>query len=190
MTTATDITGRTIAFLAAPEGTEQVELTDPWDKVRAAGGRPQLISTTDQPIQGFNHLDRADTFPVDATVDQVKATDYAGLVLPGGVANPDHLRTQPRAVEFVRAFFEAGLPVAAICHAPWTIVEAGQVRGRTLTSYPSLRTDIINAGGAWVDERVVVDTSGPTTLVTSRTPADLPAFTEAALAAFAETPTR
>ncbi|RCV51680.1 type 1 glutamine amidotransferase domain-containing protein [Marinitenerispora sediminis] len=185
---ATDISGRTIAFLAAPEGTEQIELTDPWDKVRAAGGRPRLISTAAGTIQGFNHLDRADTFTVDATVDQVAATDFAGLLLPGGVANPDFLRTRPAAVAFVRAFFEAGLPVAAICHAPWTIVEADQVRGRTLTSYPSLRTDITNAGGAWVDEKVVVDTSGPATLVTSRTPDDLPAFTEAALAAFAGTP--
>ncbi|GLU45912.1 type 1 glutamine amidotransferase domain-containing protein [Nocardiopsis ansamitocini] len=182
---ATELTGRTIAFLAAPEGTEQVELTDPWGRVQEAGGQPRLISTESGSIQGFNHLDKADTFVVDATVHDVKATDFAGLVLPGGVANPDYLRTDERAVALIREFFDAGLPVAAICHAPWTLIEADAVRGRRLTSYPSLRTDLVNAGADWVDEEVVVCTSAPGTLVTSRNPNDLPAFGSALVRAFA-----
>jgi deglycase len=164
--------GKSIAFLVAPEGTEQVELTDPWKAVEEAGGTPELISTDDGEIQAFNHLDRADTFAVDRTVAEAKASDYDGLVLPGGVANPDFLRTDERAVRFVRGFFEEAKPVGVICHGPWTLVEAGVLKGRTVTSWPSLQTDIRNAGGTWVDEEVVVDEG----LVSSRRPDDLPAF--------------
>lgn len=177
---------KTIAFLVAPEGVEQVELTEPWQAIVDAGGRPRLISTSPDKIHGFQHLDRADDFAVDAVVDDVSADDFAGLVLPGGVANPDFLRTQPAAVDFAAAFFAAGKPVAAICHAPWTLVEADAVRGRTMTSWPSLRTDIRNAGGEWVDQEVVTCTNGPNTLVTSRKPADLPAFCRTAVAVFSQ----
>lgn len=169
---ADTLSGKRVAFLAAPEGTEQVELTDPWNAVKEAGGTPELLSTESGELQAFNHLDRADTFTVDKTVADADAGDYDGLVLPGGVANPDLLRQEPDAVEFVRAFFEQSKPVAAICHAPWVLVEADVVRGRRLTSFPSLRTDIRNAGGEWVDSEVVVDQG----LVTSRNPGDLPAF--------------
>ncbi|MFE3598143.1 type 1 glutamine amidotransferase domain-containing protein [Streptomyces sp. NPDC059096] len=165
-----------VAFLVAPEGVEQVELTEPWEAVLAAGGTPQLVSTRQGTIQAFDHLDKADTFPVDKDLDAARPGEYDGLVLPGGVANPDALRTDRRAVEFVRGFFDSGKPVAAICHAPWTLIEADAVRGRTLTSWPSLRTDIGNAGGTWVDEQVKVCTARPSTLVTSRKPDDLKAF--------------
>jgi deglycase len=160
-----------VAFVAT-DGVEQVELTEPWKAVENEGGTPELISSESGEIQGFNHLDKGDRFAVDRTADQVKADDYDGLVLPGGVANPDRLRTDENVVRFVRAFFEAGKPVAVICHGPWTLVEADVVRGRTLTSWPSLKTDIRNAGGTWVDEEVHVDNG----LVTSRKPDDLPAF--------------
>ncbi|QBI53960.1 type 1 glutamine amidotransferase domain-containing protein [Streptomonospora litoralis] len=183
---ATDLNGSVVAFLAAPEGTEQVELTEPWAAVEKAGGRPQLISTSSGSIQGFNHLDKGDTFTVHATVEDVGAADFIGLVLPGGVANPDFLRTVPRAVAFTKEFFDTGKPVAAICHAPWTLVEAGAVDGRRLTSFPSLRTDITNAGGEWSDEEVVVCSAGPNKLVTSRKPDDLPAFGDALVSAFAD----
>ncbi|TMR93107.1 type 1 glutamine amidotransferase domain-containing protein [Nonomuraea basaltis] len=176
--------GKTIAFLVAPEGVEQVELTEPWKAVKQAGGTPRLVSTEPGQIQAFHHLDKADTFAVDDTVDAADPTAFDGLVLPGGVANPDRLRTVPQAVRFIRAFFDAGKPVAAICHAPWTLVEADVVRGRTLTSWPSLQTDLRNAGGNWVDQEVVVDTAGPNTLVTSRKPDDLKAFCQAAADAF------
>lgn len=179
---AMELSGKRIAFLCSPEGTEQVELTQPWQAVRDAGGTPELVSTEPGEIQAFNHLDRADTFPVDATADRDYAADYDGLVLPGGVANPDKLRMDESAVAFVRAFFDQGKPVAAICHAPWTLVEAGVLPGRTLTSYPSLATDLRNAGATWVDEEVVVDRN----LVTSRNPGDLPAFCETAVAIFAQ----
>ncbi|MDP9820295.1 type 1 glutamine amidotransferase domain-containing protein [Nocardioides massiliensis] len=164
--------GRKVAFLVATEGTEQVELTEPWKAVEQAGGQPVLISTESGTIQAFNHLEAADTFDVDVAVGDAATGDYAGLVLPGGVANPDALRMDADAVAFVRSFFDDERPVAAICHAPWTLVEAGVVSGRTLTSFPSLQTDIRNAGGTWVDEEVVVDGL----LVTSRKPDDLPAF--------------
>jgi protease I len=163
--------GKRVAFLAA-DGVEQVELTEPWKAVEQEGGKPELVSLESGEIQGFDHLDKDKTFAVDRTAKEASADDYEGLVLPGGVANPDFLRTDENAVGFVRAFFEAGKPVAAICHAPWTLVEADVVRGRTLTSWPSLRTDIKNAGGEWVDEEVHVDAG----LVTSRKPDDLPAF--------------
>ncbi|MGA5763228.1 type 1 glutamine amidotransferase domain-containing protein [Nonomuraea bangladeshensis] len=176
--------GKTIAFLVAPEGVEQVELTEPWKAVKQAGGTPKLISTDTGQIQGFNHLDKADEFAVDDTVDTADPASFDGLVLPGGVANPDFLRMQPAAVRFVHAFFDAGKPVAAICHAPWTLIEADVVRGRTMTSWPSLQTDLRNAGATWVDQEVVVDTEGPNTLVTSRKPDDLKAFCQAATDAF------
>jgi protease I len=168
---ANRLEGKTVAFLAT-DGVEQVELTEPWKKVEEEGGRPELISLESGEIQGFQHLDKGDTFPVDRAVADAEEGDYDGLVLPGGVANPDFLRSDEDAVRFVRAFFEAGKPVAAICHGPWTLVEADVVRGRTLTSWPSLKTDIQNAGGEWVDEEVHVDSG----LVTSRKPDDLPAF--------------
>ena len=164
--------GKTIAFLVAHEGTEQVELTEPWKAVEEAGGTPQLLSTESGEIQAFNHLDKADTFTVDKTVADAQVSDYDGLVLPGGVANPDFLRMDEGAVAFVRGFFEAAKPVGVICHGPWTLVEADVLRGRTITSWPSLKTDIRNVGGNWVDEEVVVDQG----LVSSRNPDDLPAF--------------
>ncbi|MBM9508142.1 type 1 glutamine amidotransferase domain-containing protein [Actinacidiphila acididurans] len=169
------------AFLVAPEGVEQIELTSPWQALSQTGETPQLVSTKPGRIQAFDHLDKADTFPVDTTADQVTADDFDLLVLPGGVANPDFLRLSRAAVGFVKGFFDAGKPVAAICHAPWTLIEADVVRGRTLTSWPSLQTDIRNAGGTWVDQQVSVDRNGPNTLITSRKPADLPAFDEAVL---------
>ncbi len=164
--------GKRIAFVVAPEGVEQVELTEPWKAVEEAGGRPELLSIDDGDVQAFNHLDKADTFPVDRTVADADAGDYDGLVLPGGVANPDLLRTDDDAVAFIRAFFEQAKPVGVICHGPWTLVEADVLRGRTITSWPSLQTDIRNAGGNWVDEEVVTDHG----LVSSRKPDDLPAF--------------
>ncbi|KOT90058.1 glutamine amidotransferase [Streptomyces sp. NRRL F-5755] len=173
-----------VAFLVAPEGIEQVELTEPWQAVIDAGGTPKLVSTESGRVQAFNHLDKADTFPVDRTVDQAQVGDFDGLVLPGGVANPDALRMDEKAVAFVRGFFDAGKPVAAICHAPWTLIEADVVRDRTLTSWPSLQTDIRNAGGTWVDEQVKVCTGGPNTLITSRKPDDLKAFCETFVAEF------
>jgi len=176
--------GAEVAFLVANEGVEEVELTEPWQAVEKAGGRPVLVAPEGGEVQAFHHLDKADAFPVDATLDDADPARFVGLVLPGGVANPDQLRTDDRAVRFTRAFFDDGRPVAAICHAPWTLVEADVVRGRRLTSWPSLRTDIANAGGSWVDERVVVDTNGPNTLVTSRKPDDLAAFGEAMVEAF------
>jgi protease I len=175
------IQGKRIAFLATC-GVEQVELTEPWKAVQAAGGTPELISIEHGEIQGYNHDKKADTFRVDKTVANVNAEDYDGLVLPGGVANPDTLRTNDDAVDFVRDFFKQGKPVAAICHGPWLLVEADVVESRTLTSYPSLKTDIRNAGGLWIDEEVVVDEG----LVTSRKPDDLPAFCARAIEEFAE----
>jgi protease I len=165
------LNGKKVAFLAT-DGVEQIELTEPWKAVEQEGGTPELISLEDGEIQGFEHLDKADTFEVDRTAAEANEADYDGLVLPGGVANPDFLRMDEHAVKFTRSFFEAGKPVAAICHGPWTMVEAGVVRDRTITSWPSLRTDIENAGGNWVDEQVHVDNG----LVTSRKPDDLPAF--------------
>lgn len=170
-----------IAFLVAPEGVEQVELTQPWRELSAAGHTPRLVSTEPGKIQAFDHLDKADTFDVDQTVSDVSVAEYDALVLPGGVANPDALRLQPDAVALVKGFCEAGKPVAAICHAPWLLVEADVLRGRTVTSFPSLRTDIRNAGGTWVDEQVRVCEAGPGTLITSRRPGDLKAFDEAIL---------
>src|SRR4051794_37727109 len=168
---ADELKGKKVAFLAA-EGVEQVELTEPWKAVEQAGGTPELVSVEDGEVQAFNHLDKADTFPVDKAAKDADASDYDGLVLPGGVANPDFLRADEDAVRFVRAFFEQAKPVGVICHGPWTLVEADVVKGRTLTSWPSLQTDLRNAGAKWVDEEVVVDEG----LVSSRNPDDLPAF--------------
>jgi len=173
---ADELRGKTIAFLVATEGIEQVELTEPWKAVESAGGTPKLVAPESGKVQAFNHLDKADTFDVDETVDSADASSYDGLVLPGGVANPDQLRTIPAAVSFAKSFAEAGKPIAVICHGPWTLVEAGVVKGRTLTSWPSLQTDIRNAGGTWVDEEVHVDSSGPGVLISSRKPDDLKAF--------------
>ena len=179
---ANELQGKKIAFLVAPEGVEQVELTEPWEAVQNAGGTPELISTDSGEVQAFNHLDKADTFPVDRVVSEASVSDYDGLVLPGGVANPDFLRMDEDAVSFARSFFDAGKPVGVICHGPWTLVEADVVRGRTITSWPSLKTDIRNAGGTWVDEEVVVDEG----LVSSRNPDDLPAFCAKIVEEFAE----
>ena len=171
-----ELDGRRIAFVIANEGVEQVELTKPWEAVQQAGGTPELLAPKPGDAQAFNHLDKGDTFPVTRPVGDADPADYDALVLPGGVANPDQLRMVPEAVRFTRAMFEAGKPAAVICHGPWTVVEADQVRGRTLTSWPSLQTDIRNAGGTWVDTEVQVCTNGPNVLITSRNPGDLPAF--------------
>ena len=182
---AEDLTGKTVAILVANEGIEQVELTEPRKALEEAGATVHLIAPEVGEAQAFNHLDKADAFPVDKTAGDARPDDYDALMLPGGVANPDNLRTHEEAVAFARAFFDAGKPVAAICHAPWTLVEAGVVKGRRLTSWPSLQTDVRNAGGEWVDEEVVVD-AGPPTLVTSRKPDDLPAFCAKMVDEFAE----
>jgi deglycase len=168
---ADELQGKKIAFLAA-DGVEQVELVEPWKAVEQAGGEPQLLSIQGGKIQGFDHLDKGEEFRIDKHVSQAEVEDYDGLVLPGGVANPDFLRMDEQAVAFVKGFFEAGKPVGVICHGPWTLVEANVVKGRKITSWPSLRTDIRNAGGNWVDEEVVVDGG----LISSRKPDDLPAF--------------
>jgi len=178
---ANELRGRKIAFLAT-DGVEQVELTEPWKAIKAAGAQPELISLKPGKIQGVNGMDKADSFPVDWVVSEARAEDYDALVLPGGVANPDFLRTNPDAVRFAKSFFQAGKPVGAICHGPWSLVEADVVRGRTLTSWPSLRTDIRNAGGTWVDREVQTDNG----LVTSRKPDDLPAFCRKIVEEFAE----
>ena len=180
-----DLSGKTVAFLVAAEGIEQVELTSPWQAVVDAGGTPHLLSPEAGEVQAYEHLDKARTFPVDRTVADADVTAYDGLVLPGGVVNPDALRTDAAAVALVKAFVDAGKPVAAVCHAPWTLVEAGVVRDRRMTSWPSLQTDLRNAGAQWVDEQVVVDTSGAGPLITSRNPDDLPAFNKALIKALA-----
>jgi protease I len=167
-----ELQGKTIAFAVATEGIEQVELTEPWKAVEQAGGTPKLVSVETGKVQAFNHLDKADTFEVDVTFESTSAGDFDGLVLPGGVANPDALRANQQAVDFIGSFVQADKPVAVICHGPWTLVEADVVRGRTLTSWPSLKTDLRNAGATWVDQEVVVDGR----LVSSRKPDDLPAF--------------
>ena len=182
---ATSLNGKTIAFLVASEGVEQIELTEPWKAVEQAGGTPQLVSTEVGKIQAFNHLTPAETFEAEKAAEGVTASDYAALVLPGGVANPDFLRTSSAAVAFVKGFFDAGKPVAVICHGPWTLIEADVVRGRTMTSWPSVQTDLRNAGANWVDQEVVECSRGPNTLVSSRKPDDLPAFCNTLVGAFA-----
>jgi protease I len=174
--------GKKIAILVANEGVEQVELTSPLDALRDAGADVNLLALEDGDIQAFNHLDKGDTFSPDRAVGEADPNDYDGLVLPGGVANPDQLRTDTDAVQFVRAFFEAGKPVGVICHGPWTLINADVVDGRTLTSWPSLQTDLRNAGAEWVDEEVHVDRG----LVSSRKPDDLEAFNAKIVEEFAE----
>jgi protease I len=179
---AEDLNSKRIALLVANEGIEQVELERPREAIESAGADVELIAPEAGQAQAFDHLDKGDTFDVDRTVADADPSDYDGLVLPGGVANPDNLRMDDDAVAFVRSFFEEGKPVAAICHAPWTLIEARVVEGRTLTSFPSLRTDLENAGATWVDEEVHVDNG----LVTSRKPDDLDAFCAKAIEEFAE----
>jgi protease I len=174
--------GKKVAFLTANEGVEQVELVEPMEAVREAGAEVELLAPEAGEVQAFNHLDKADSFAVDRPVGEANASEYDGLVLPGGVANPDQLRTQPEALEFVRAFFAAGKPVGVICHGPWTLIDAGVAEGRTLTSWPSLETDLRNAGANWVDEEVHVDRG----LVSSRKPDDLEAFKAKIVEEFAE----
>ena len=177
-----ELDGKRVAFLTANEGVEQVELTRPWEAAKEAGATVELLAPEEGTVQAFNHLDKADRFDVDRPVGDASADEYDALVLPGGVANPDNLRTHEEAVAFVRAFFEQGKPVAAICHAPWTLIEAGVVDGRKVTSWPSVQTDLRNAGANWVDEEVVVDQG----LVTSRKPDDLDAFNEKLIEEVAE----
>jgi protease I len=179
---ADELRGKRVAILVANEGIEQVELVEPRKALEDAGAQVDLLAPEPGEAQAFNHLDKADRFPVDRAVGGASAGDYDALMLPGGVANPDNLRTHAEAVAFVQAFVNDGKPIAAICHAPWMLVEADVARGRTLTSWPSLRTDIRNAGGTWVDEQVVVDQG----LVTSRKPADIPAFNDKMIEEFAE----
>jgi protease I len=175
------LAGKKVAILAA-DGFEQVEMTEPRRALETAGARTSLVSPAAGEVQGMRHADKADRFPVDVKLDEARAQDFDALLLPGGVANPDRLRTLPDAVAFIRAFFDAGKPVAAICHAPWTLIEADVVRGRTVTSWPSLKTDLINAGARWVDQEVATDNG----LVTSRKPDDIPAFNRKMIEEFAE----
>ena len=178
---ANQLNGKKVAILV-DQGFEQVELTQPRQAAETAGATTHLISPQSGQVKGWNHTDWGDSFPVDVPLDRANAGDYDALILPGGVMNPDKLRMNPRAVQFIRAFFDAGKPVASICHGPWTLIEAGVVEGRTLTSYPSLKTDLKNAGAIWVDQEVVTDQG----LVTSRNPDDLPAFNRKMVEEFAE----
>jgi protease I len=175
---ASELKGLRVAFLTANEGVEQVELTTPWQAVKDAGGTPELLAPEAGQVQGFNHVEIADMFPVHRSLRDADPLDYDALVLPGGVVNADELRAVPAAVTFAQRIFEMGKPVAVICHGPWLLAEADLVRGRTLTSWPSLKADIRNAGGNWVDAEVQVCANGPNTIVTSRKPDDLPAFCE------------
>jgi protease I len=180
-----DLNGKRIAILAT-DMFERVELVEPRKALEDAGAETELVSLEEGEIQGFNHYDKADTFPVDKAVADASVDDYDALLLPGGVGNPDTLRTDENAVGFVRSFVDAGKPVAAICHAPWMLVEADVARGRTLTSFWSIKTDVSNAGGNWVDEEVVLDDG----VVTSRSPDDIPAFNKKVIEEFAKTPVR
>lgn len=173
--------GKKVAILVA-NGFEQVELTEPRKALEAAGAKTEIVSPAEDEVQGWNHDEKADLFPVDMPLKRARSDDYDALLLPGGVRNPDQLRGLTRAVEFVDGFFAAGKPVAAICHAPWMLIDAEVVKGRRITSWPSLRTDLMNAGADWVDRDVVVDHG----LVTSRKPADIPAFNQKMIAEFAE----
>lgn len=175
------LSNKKVAILAT-DGVEQVELTQPKQALEQAGAQAHVISPKSGSIQGWNHYDKGDQIPVDVSLESANPNDYDALVLPGGVVNPDQLRTEPKAVEFIKSFFEAGKPVAAICHGPWTLIEADVVKGRTLTSWPSLQTDLRNAGATWVDQEVVVDQG----LVTSRNPQDIPAFNSKIIEEFAE----
>jgi protease I len=178
---ANELQGKRVAFIAT-EGVEQAELTEPWKAVERAGGRPELISIEEGEVQAWEHFDKGDTFKVDRTIEEAQADDYDALVLPGGVANPDQLRADENVVSFIREFARSGKPIGVICHGPWTLIEAGVVQGRRMTSWPSLQTDLRNAGADWVDEEVVVDQG----LVSSRKPDDLPAFNAKIVEEFAE----
>jgi protease I len=178
---ANELQGKKIAFIAT-EGVEQVELTEPWKAVEAAGAKPELISMTDETFNAWKHFDKGNTFTPDKTAEEAHVDDYDGLVLPGGVANPDQLRTDENVVSFIREFAASGKPIGVICHGPWTLIEAGVLQGRKITSWPSLQTDLRNAGAEWVDEEVVVDSG----LVSSRKPDDLPAFNAKIIEEFAE----
>ncbi len=175
------LAGKKVAILVA-DGFEQVEMTEPRQALESAGAQTSIVSPADGQVQGWRHTDKADRFAVEVTLDDARSQDFDALLLPGGVANPDQLRMLPMAVAFVRAFFDAGKPVAAICHAPWTLIEANVVRGRTITSWPSLKTDLVNAGARWVDQEVATDHG----LVTSRKPDDIPAFNRKMIEEFAE----
>ncbi len=175
------LAGKKVAILVA-NGFEQVEMTKPRAALQDAGAETAIISTKSGQIQGMNHADKGDKFDVDLTLDEAKASDYDALLIPGGLMNPDELRSTPEALEFTRHFFRAGKPVASICHGPWVLIDAGVIQGRTLTSWPAIQTDVKNAGGNWVDEEVVVDNG----LVTSRNPDDIPAFNEKMIEEFAE----
>jgi protease I len=176
-----ELTGMKVAILVA-DGFEQVELTEPKKALDDAGAETSIVSPAQGEVQGWKHFDKADKFKVDVPLEQADAATFDALLLPGGLANPDQLRTLPKAVQFVRKFFDAGKPVASICHGPWTVIEAGAAKGRTVTSWPSLKTDLTNAGAKWVDQEVVADNG----LVTSRKPADIPAFNRKMLEEFAE----
>jgi protease I len=178
---ANELQGKKVAFIAT-EGVEQVELTEPWKAVEQAGAQPELISIEDGKVQAWKHFDKGDTFKVDRTIEEAQPDEYDALVLPGGVANPDQLRGDENVVSFIRTFAQSGKPIGVICHGPWTLIEAGVVQGRKLTSWPSLQTDLRNAGADWVDEEVVVDQG----LVSSRKPDDLPAFNAKIVEEFAE----
>jgi protease I len=178
---AEKLNGKKIAILVA-DGFEQIELTAPREALDAAGATTHIVSPQSGQVEGWNHYDKADKFSVDVELKAANPQDYDALLLPGGVANPDQLRAMPEAVEFVKSFFDAQKPVAAICHGPWTLIEAGAVKGREMTSYNSIKTDLINAGAKWVDEEVVVDNG----LVTSRQPDDIPAFNQKMIEEFAE----
>ncbi|MFL6601974.1 MAG: type 1 glutamine amidotransferase domain-containing protein [Steroidobacteraceae bacterium] len=175
------LSGLRVAILVA-DGFEQVEMTEPRKALQEAGANAQIVSAAKNEVQGWNHFDKADKFKVDVALDDADANDFGALLLPGGVANPDQLRTLPAAVEFVRNFFEAGKPVAVICHGPWTLIEAGVVKGRAITSWPSVKTDLINAGAKWTDNEVVVERG----LVSSRKPDDIPAFNRKMVEEFAK----
>jgi protease I len=179
---ANELQDMRVAFVVANVGVEQVEMTEPWRAIEQAGGRPERLAPKDGTVQGFNHLDPADTFAVDRTTAHANAGDYDALVLPGGVVNADEIRTDGPAVAFVRAIFDAGKPVAVICHGPWILTDADVARGRTLTSWPSLQTDLRNAGATWIDAQVHLDGR----LVSSRKPADLPAFCPELVRVFSE----
>ena len=172
--------GKKVAILVA-DGFEQVELTEPKKALEAAGATIEIVSPADEQVQGWNHDEKADSFNVDMPLTRARSDDYDALLLPGGVRNPDQLRTMTRAVEFIDGFFATGKPVAAICHAPWILIDSEVVKGRTITSWPSLKTDLINAGARWVDREVVVDNG----LITSRKPADIPAFNKKMIEEFA-----
>ena len=178
---ANELQGKKIAFIAT-EAVEQVELTEPWKAVEQAGAQPELISMSDEAFNAWKHFDKGDTFEPGKTAEEAHVDDYDGLVLPGGVANPDQLRTDENVVSFIRDFAASGKPIGVICHGPWTLIEAGVLKGRKITSWPSLQTDLRNAGAEWVDEEVVVDSG----LVSSRKPDDLPAFNAKIIEEFAE----